>query len=100
MTDIISPLPGERLKPKGFAAITDLDPAVGLTVPKGAYQAVIRATTATVRWRDDGTLPTGTVGFQLLTTEDPLVYQGDLSAIKFFSATGGIEVLFYALTGQ
>ena len=62
--------------------------------------AIIRATVATVYWRDDGTAPTGTVGMAMLTTDvQPFDYYGDLGAIQFISASGAISVSYYKLVG-
>ena len=78
----------------GYQQITDLDPAVGLTVPTGATYCVIVAQTAEVRWRDDGGVPTGSVGMPLAAGVT-LLYDGALKAIQFFSATGAINVSYY-----
>lgn len=78
--------------PLGHEQITDVSSAVGLTVPTGAGVAVIEVNTQNVRWRDDGTDPTASVGILAKTTDEPFIYQGDLSAIKFFEATAGAEI--------
>lgn len=85
-------------KPLGHAKITDLSAAVGLTAPDGARLAFLKAETQTVRWRDDGTDPTASVGMQMLTTDPAFIYSGDLSAIKFIqtSASAALSVAFYA----
>ncbi len=85
--------------PLGFEAIADLSTAVGLTVPSGADFAVIRATGAVVYWRDDGVAPTSSAGMPLGVTDPPLEYFGDLSAIRFVSASGGVSVSFYRIAG-
>jgi hypothetical protein len=83
--------------PRGFEQITDMDPAVGLTVPDGAQFASIQCEAADVRWRDDGTEPTSTVGM-VLASGETMLYQGDLSAIRFFetSANSVLNVTYYA----
>lgn len=48
--------------PKGYQQITVSTSAVALTVPKNATSAIIIVQDQTVRWRDDGTAPTATVG--------------------------------------
>lgn len=45
--------------------ITDLSTAVGLTVPAGTAYALIAVEGKDVRYRDDGTDPTASVGFPL-----------------------------------
>lgn len=84
-------------KPLGYQQITSLAAAAGLTVPEGATIAVIVAETQAVRWRDDGTNPSGTVGVPL-AVDTPLEYGGDLSAIKFIQQTASakLNVSYYA----
>jgi hypothetical protein len=71
-----------RLVPAGYQQITDVSASVGLTVPTGSVLALVQAQDQAVRWRDDGTDPTGTVGM-VLSAGETLVYNGDLSAIEF-----------------
>lgn len=82
--------------PKGFQQITSLASAVGLTVPAGAQYARIQSTTQAVRWRDDGTAPTASVGMHLATNTD-LWYDGNLSAIQFIqeAASAVLNVSYY-----
>lgn len=91
----------EQLNPKGFQQITSLSSATNLTVPAGASIAVIMCDTQNVRWRDDGTAPTASVGMLLRTTDEPLVYQGDLDAIEFIQVTGSavLNVSYYGYHG-
>lgn len=91
----------EQLNPKGFQQITSLSSATGLTVPAGASIAVIMCDTQNVRWRDDGTAPTASVGMLLRTTDEPLVYQGDLDAIQFIQVTASavLNVSYYGYHG-
>lgn len=49
-------------KPKGYQQITVSTTAVGLTVPEGAGRAVVVVEAQPLRYRDDGTDPTATVG--------------------------------------
>lgn len=81
---------------KGFQQITALSSAVGLTVPAGAQYARIQCTAQAVRWRDDGTSPTATVGMILPVNTD-LWYSGNLSAIEFIeaSASAVLNVSYY-----
>src|SRR4051794_32367756 len=57
--------------------------AVALTVPAGSKFAVIQ-TSGEVRWRDDGTNPTATVGMKLAAAGE-LDYDAALAAIKFIA---------------
>jgi hypothetical protein len=88
----------------GYQQITDLSSAVGLTVPTlapdGSNQkptfALIICETQGVRWRDDGTAPTASVGMPLAAGV-PLQYDGDLNKIKFIqqSASAKLNVSYY-----
>ena len=83
-------------KPLGYQQLTTLSAAVGLTVPAGAVGAIIVPEAQAVRWRDDGTNPSATVGMPLAVAA-ALEYAGDLSAIKFFEQTAGakLNVTYY-----
>jgi hypothetical protein len=52
--------------------------------------------TQAVRWRDDGTAPSASVGMPIATAV-ALVYQGDLTTIQFIEQTSGavLNVSFY-----
>lgn len=78
-------------KPKGYQQITSLGTAVGLTVPEGAYRAKIQAESQAVRWRDDGTNPTTTVGMRIASGGE-LIYEGDLLAIKFIEEAASAKL--------
>lgn len=77
--------------PKGYQQITTVSASVGLTVPDGCRWALIRAETQNVRWRDDGTPPTATVGTELLVGE-ALGYTGNLKAILFIEETASAKL--------
>lgn len=85
-------------KSLGYQQVTNLTAAVGLTVPAGASIALLQVTGQNVRWRDDGTDPTTTVGMVLTSGADPYPYSGDLSKIKFIEATATavLNVTYFA----
>jgi len=85
----------KKLSPLGYEQIT-VDSAKGLTVPTGATHALIQAQDQDIRWRDDGTDPTDTVGVVLKAGYD-IWYTGDLSAFKAIqtAATGKLNVVYY-----
>lgn len=93
----------ETKTPVGYQQLTVSSAAVGLTLPAasnnvtGPRYAVIRCATANVRWRDDGTNPSATVGVPLNVGEI-LEYDGNLSAIKFIrvSADATLDISYYA----
>lgn len=84
----------------GYQQITSLSSASGLTVPVvdpstgltvKANFALITPEAQAVRWRDDGTAPTASVGMPLAAGVT-LQYDGDLSRIKFIEQTGGAKL--------
>lgn len=89
-------------RPVGYKQITSLATAVGLTLPNAPAGTQIGAaiiqnnTTGTVRWRDDGTAPTSTVGM-LIPAGGELDYFGEMTAIQFVSASGSpiLDISYY-----
>lgn len=75
-----------RRPPVGHQQITSLSSAASLTVPVGARVALIQAQDQNVRWRDDGTNPTTSVG-SIIYAGDSIWYDGDLDAIKLIETT-------------
>ena len=86
--------------PLGYQQITSLSAAIGLTVPAGADCALIIAEAQAVRFRDDGTNPSATVGMPLAVAQE-FFYIGNLSAIKFFEQTASakLNVSYYKRVG-
>jgi len=87
----------ENLRPKGYQQITTLSSAVGLTMPTGGCTvAVIQAESKSVRYRDDGSDPSGTVGMVIAAGES-ITYTGSFSAVKFIetAASAKLNVLYY-----
>ena len=75
----------------GYQQITNLSAATGLTIPVGATVALIQAETQDVRWRDDGTAPTASVGM-IIGAGTTLPYTGNLSAIMLIQATASAKL--------
>jgi hypothetical protein len=83
----------------GYQQITSLSSAQSLTVPVVDLQgcackpsiALIVAETQAVRWRDDGTAPTASVGMPLAVGV-ALQYDGDLSKIQFIEQVGSAKL--------
>ena len=85
------------LSPAGYQQYTSLASATPLTnVPAGSTMALICAEVAGVRWRDDGTNPTASVG-QPVGAGQCFSYSGNFSAIKFIqqSASATLDVSYY-----
>lgn len=81
----------------GYQQITSLSASTGLTVPSGATLALIVPETQNVRWRDDGTAPTASVGMPIFVGAS-LSYDGDLNRIRFIEQTASatLNVSYYA----
>lgn len=84
------------LEPLGYEQITSMSSAQSLSVPDGATMAVMVAETQDVRWRDDGTAPTGSVGMPLVAGEY-YVYTGQLRQIQVIeqAASAALNVTYY-----
>lgn len=89
----------------GYQQISTLSSATGLTVPtlgpdglnaKPVF-ALIVAEGAPVRWRDDGTAPTASIGMPLAVGV-PFQYDGDLTKIRFIeqSASAKLNISYYS----
>lgn len=97
---LASPLPvGQKpgsMTPLGYQQIVGLVAATALTVPAGATIAYVSVSGAAVRWRDDGTAPTASVGMPVGIGAQ-LSYSGSLSAVQFIqqSATATLDVAYY-----
>lgn len=89
----------------GYEQITSLVTATALNVPSKDANglscrpsfALITSEGAAVRWRDDGELPTASVGMPLAAGVT-LQYDGDISRIRFVQQTTGakLNVSYYA----
>lgn len=81
----------------GYEPITSLSAAAGLKPPQGATLALIVPEMQGIRWRDDGTDPTASVGMPV-AAGSYLSYDGDLNRIKFIEQTASakINVSYYA----
>lgn len=86
--------------PLGYQQITaaTLATAAALSVPATATYAIIEAEAADIRWRDDGTNPTPTVGMLLYAgIPVPIPFSGDLATVKFIrtQTTSVLNVSYY-----
>jgi hypothetical protein len=81
----------------GYQQLTSLSASTGLTVPSGATLALIVPETQNVRWRDDGTAPTASVGMPIFVGAS-LSYDGDLNRIRFIEETASakLNISYYA----
>jgi hypothetical protein len=81
----------------GYQQITSLSASTVLTVPAGATLALIVPETQNVRWRDDGTAPTASIGMPIFVGAS-LSYDGNLKNIQFIqqAASATLNVSYYA----
>ena len=80
-----------------YEQITGLNSAKGLTSPPaGATMVMIQPESQSVRWRDDGSNPTASVGM-IIAAGDILFYSGNFADIKFIesSASAKLNVICY-----
>lgn len=94
------PVQAVSLTPLGYQQIVSatLASATALTVPTGAQYAIIQNNgTTAVRYRDDGTDPTASIG-QRLPNDKELFYEGNLAALKFIYVTTGaiLDIAYYS----
>lgn len=79
------------LTPLGCAQYTSLGTATGLSPPAGATLVALEVETQSVRYRDDGTNPTASVGV-LLPVAGPWPYSASLTAFKMIQTTASATV--------
>lgn len=88
--------------PVGYLQMTVSTAAVGITdIPDGATRAVVTVENDTIRWRDDGTAPTNSVGMPAVSLQSlELPTSGSIAnfqAIRDANATGDVllNISFY-----
>lgn len=85
------------MQPIAYEQITGLNSAKGLTtIPNGCTLAMIQPESQNVRWRDDQSNPTASVGM-IIVANDILFYSGNLADIKFIEtgASAKLNVTYY-----
>jgi len=78
------------LSPQGYYQVTGLSAAKSIAGGNGRI-ALVQAVDQNVRWRDDGTDPTPTVGMRLFAG-DSMWYTGDLRRVRFIEETASAEL--------
>lgn len=68
-----------------------------LPIPKGAKYALIQVEASSVRWRDDGTAPTTTVGMIQAPTDGIVGFMANLQTLQFIAESGSpiLDISFY-----
>lgn len=87
----------QSYKALGYQQITSLSAAVGLTIPDGTVLALITCETQAVRWRDDGTDPTASIGYPLATATELQYAAAQLPELKFIeqAASATLNICYY-----
>ena len=79
------------LAPAGYEQITAIGTSTAKALSYSSYPAAAMALTQAegdaLRWRDDGTDPTSSVGMEL-ADGDSIWYYGDLESLKVIATTG------------
>jgi hypothetical protein len=89
--------PTTFLAPLGYQQYTSLASATALTnIPAKASMAMLCAETQQIRWRDDGTSPTSTVGMPIAIGQC-VQYYGKLGSLQFIqsAASAVLDVSYY-----
>lgn len=94
-------VPGPMV-PVGYCQLTATGTAALVStcsggIPIGASVAYLTVETANLRWRDDGTAPTASVGMLIVAAAAPFLYQGDLTKLQIIAVSGSpvLDVAFY-----
>src|SRR5262245_25977813 len=72
---------------KGFQTLTVSTAAVALTIPAGADWAVLNVEAQPIRWRQDGTDPSGAVGMLVAAGATMAMCGRELNVTKFIRAS-------------
>ena len=78
----------------GYEHISEPLVSTALTVPKGSQRALLTSGGGDIRWRDDGTAPTATVGM-IIPMNTSLLYAGDLGAMRIIGAVNIVLNITY-----
>ena len=89
-------------KALGYQQITSLSSAAALTVPNGTILAIITPEAQAVRWRDDGTNPTATVGYPLAVGAELRYTAAQFAALRFIeqAASAKLNIVYYGASGS
>lgn len=86
----------EKHTPLGYQQITGLSAVQKMSPPKGTKFALITPETQAVRFRDDATDPTASVGMRL-PVGTYLEYTGNIGRMRFIeeAASAKLNVVYY-----
>jgi hypothetical protein len=85
----------EQYRAMGYQQITGSG-VMTLTPPAGATTALISVSANAIRWRDDGTNPTASVGMPVAVGQE-WQYAGPLAALAIIAQSGSatIDIAYY-----
>jgi len=85
--------------PLGYQRLVSITTSTALTVPDGTTEIRLQAETKPIRWRDDGSPPTASVG-NYIPAGKSIKYLGDVSAVRVFGedSTAILHVAYYSIT--
>lgn len=83
----------------GYQQIVGAVASTALTVPAGAGMALISCAGAAVRWRDDGTAPTASVGYPLPVGGELVYTASNLAQLRFIETapTATLDICYYGV---
>jgi hypothetical protein len=94
-------VPQQPMVPLGYCQLTTVSASTLIStcsggIPAGATLAYIEAEAQSIRYRDDGTAPTTTVGMPIASGA-AILYAGTLSAVRVIEQTASakVNILFY-----
>jgi hypothetical protein len=81
----------------GYQQLTSIDASSALTIPAGTAYCTMQCEAQAIRWRDDGTAPTTTVGMPLAVGVQYVYDAGQLTVLRVISQVAGakLNVCYY-----
>jgi hypothetical protein len=97
--------------PLGYAQLTSIDAstlvssatfgsAIAAGIPAGTQILLITPQTQAIRWRDDGTAPTATVGYPLAVGQELRYTAHAQNALRVISQVAGAAINIVAYAGS
>lgn len=88
---------GAVLRFLGYQQVASFSAATKWNPPAGTTLALVTPSTNAVRWRDDGTAPTATVGYPLAVGQELQYDSNGWGNMNFIPQTGSavLDILYY-----
>ena len=83
--------------PRGHQQLTSITTATSLTVPPAARMCIMNCENQSVRWLDDGSAPSSTLGMLMKAADPSLIYYGWPGNIQVVAQQTGaiLNVAYY-----